>query len=85
MKEETVMMPDEKNLRKNKARINQKKLSVISIKKSSFRKNENEKIRLIGQNYKLSESDKKIIENIKARNSTVIYCAGDVILYRRVF
>lgn len=79
------MMPDEKNLRKNKARINQKKLSVISIKKSSFRKNENEKIRLIGQNYKLSESDKKIIENIKARNSTVIYCAGDVILYRRVF
>lgn len=79
------MMPDEKNLRKNKARIHQKKLSVISIKKSSFRKNENEKIRLIGQNYKLSESDKKIIENIKARNSTVIYCAGDVILYRRVF
>ncbi len=37
------------------------------------------------KNYKLSESDKKIIENIKARNSTVIYCAGDVILYRRVF
>lgn len=37
------------------------------------------------KNYKLTEFDKKIINNIKTRNSTVIYCSGDVVLYWKVF